>query len=1334
MDSSRKYDNPSPQVKANPFSRLFFWWLKSLFAYGRTHDLEVKDLYNALPEDHSAPLGDILEENWKNELKNAKEENRKPKLLQAIKKTFARSYYIYGIWILILSVFIRVAQPFVLGLLIAHFKPCSGSTSEEAYMYATAVVVLAWANAAISHHVNVGQLRVGMRVRIACSSLVYRKILRLSRCASNKTASGQVVNLLSNDVARFDTVGMFLHYIWVLPIQGALITYLVWRSVQVASLAGILLITIQTVPLQGYLSRWTSKLRMKIALRTDTRVRLMNEIVSGVQVIKMYAWEKPFEKLVSMARSYEVEVLTLTSYLRGFYLATMVFTERTTLFFTIMTYVLIGNEISADIAFSLAQYFNILQCTMAIFYPLAVSMLAESLVSIKRLQTFLSLEENVPSLQRHPSGDQKDAIITKNVTTSWTENSIANTLHRIDIRIESGTLCAIVGSVGSGKSSFLQLILGELPPTQGQIYVNGSVAYASQEPWLFGGSVRNNILFGQEYDKEKYREVTKVCALLKDFEQFPQGDKSIVGEKGASLSGGQRARVNLARAVYRNADIYLLDDPLSAVDTHVGKQLFDECINGYLKQKTRILVTHQIQYLKNADMIIVLDNGKVASQGSFEELQKNNTTFANLLNEDESEEKVKAVVHPPAERMVSEISNLNEDEDIEDEPKETDELMAKGGVSSMLYWQYFRAGGSTFMILMVIFTLILGQLASSGTDYWLSYWTKQEDRQLMEKPPENCTINNFPSNATIPILSSNDSELNSSNTPLTTLVIPKDLTAQASHFDTSMALWIYGGCITGSVVITILRSLLFFKLCMNASKGLHNTMFANILKAPMHFFDTNPSGRILNRFSKDMGAIDEILPRVMIESLQVYLVMSGILIQVVIINWWMIFAIIVMGFLYWLIQQIYVSSARDIKRLEGVTKSPVFSHVSASLSGLATIRSSGVEEMLRQEFDIHQNLNTAAYYLTIISSTAFGFWLDMVSLAFVSFVTYSFIFLNHGNTFAGDVGLAISQVLILCGMLQHGVRQMAEVISQMTSVERVLQFTKLEKEGPFESEPGQKPPAQWPSEGQIQFNHTYLRYVESEPPVLKDLNVVIKPGMKVGIVGRTGAGKSSLISALFRLAKVEGEIVLDNIDTKKIGLHDLRTKISIIPQVPVLFSATVRDNLDPFHKFEDAKLWLALDQVELKDSIASLDHLVNEGGTNFSAGQRQLVCLARALLRNNKVLVLDEATANVDPSTDALIQHTIRTEFKDCTVLTIAHRLNTIMDSDKVLVMDHGQIVEFDHPHLLLQNENGYFSRMLGEMGKNMAEELKTVAKEAFESVTQEIVPVHGSNGTIQKK
>lgn len=1375
MDSGKKKARPNPRTTANPVSVLFFWWLKDLFLKGSKNDLEIDDLYEALEDDVSEDVGDRLEIHWRNELaKVQRNEKLKPSLTRALINAFFREYILQGGLLAIQYLVLRVLQPLFLGSVIRYFSPDNETLSREAaYCYAAGLIVTCVLNLFCMHHYNVMTLQFGMRVRVACCSLIYRKILRLSKTALGQTTTGQMVNLMSNDVVRFDLIFLFLHFIWLTPIQVVVVTYFIWESVRWAAIIGVVGLFFQTIPVQSYMSKLTSTYRLKIAKKTDDRVRLMNEIISGIQVIKMYAWEKPFEKMVEIARSREIKYLKGASYLRGIYLAFMVFTERTSLYVTLVAYTLLGNTVTADRVFSLAQFFNLLQLTMAICYPQAVQLLAETKVSVQRIEDFLLLEEHTPKVNSSKNVDEKEKIGVniKNACARWVPGTISETITNITLEVRPGKLCAIVGPVGSGKTSLLHAILGELTLSSGSMHVSGEISYASQEPWLFVGSIRQNILFGQPYDARRYKEVVRVCALKRDFELFPYGDKTMVGERGVSLSGGQRARINMARAVYRQADIYLFDDPLSAVDTHVGKHLFEECLIGYLSNKTRILVTHQVQYLKDADLIVILNNGQIENKGTFNELAVNKSSFSDILSNSQEEAEETDDSAKSLKKQVSTSSAYSsgvEEEEEVDEPDENTEMMAKGTLNKSLYKDYFTAGSGSFLLSFMVFTLILGQIASSSADYWVSFWTNKEleKMQLMNADFEKGLLNasnpygNYESqigNKTLAeisgdlvfdsstgngsyaetetpadVFSNPDENLTTTlqsvteNVTMLSSVTPESVIVNSSfvkekHFDESMYytrdqyILIYTACIICCICFTILRSIMFFKVCMNSSQGLHDHMFNSILKGTMRFFDTNPSGRVLNRFSKDMGAIDEILPRAMLDSIQIFLVMFGILTMVVIVNYYLLIAIVIVGPVFYKIRVVYLATAQDIKRLEGITRSPVFSYLSASLNGLTTIRSSGAQTMVTREFDNFQDSHTSAWYLTIATNGAFGFWLDVVSVTFVSAVILSFFFLDSSIE-GGNVGLAISQALILTGMLQYGIRQTAEVVNQMTSVERVLQYNDIEKEPPFESQGDQKFPPRWPEHGAVQFANLSLRYAPTESPVLKDLQFTIQSGHKVGIVGRTGAGKSSLISALFRLAKLEGAIYIDDVNTQAIGIHDLRKKISIIPQEPVLFSASLRYNLDPFGEFPDVKLWDALEEVELKDCVESLDHTVNEGGSNFSAGQRQLICLARAILRNNKILVLDEATANVDPQTDSLIQVTIRTKFKDCTVLTIAHRLNTIMDSDRVLVMDSGTMVEYAHPFQLLKEQDGYFNKLVQETGKTMSEQLTRIAQQSYEN------------------
>ncbi|XP_065162760.1 probable multidrug resistance-associated protein lethal(2)03659 [Atheta coriaria] len=1287
MDTSKKFDNKSPELSSNFLSKLVFGWVLPFFRIGLKKNIELKDLYNSTKPDLSEQLGNALEINWEKELLRANRDKRKPSLWKALSATFFRQFAVWGLILFLQSIVFKLSHPIILAHLIKYFDPAKPYSEHEGWLLAFGVILVSLLNIICIHHANIGCLRIGMRCRIACCSLMYRKLLKLSKASLNQTATGQMINLMSNDVQRFEFFCSFLHYIWIMPIQAVVASYLMWDSVGWPAVVGVLTIAVQAIPLQGYLSKLQGSYRSEIAGRTDYRVKIMSEITSGIQIIKMYAWEKPFEKVVELARKLEIDIITKKSYILGYTTALMVFTERTSLYVTVLFYVLsTGNPLSGELVFSMAQFFNTIQLYMAILFPLGVVFASECQVSVRRIKEFLTLGENlrIIDVDEDIKGD-KGAIKVVKGRASWSPSPIIETLTNINFEIESGSLCAIVGSVGSGKSSLLQLLLRELPLNSGKLEVQGEVSYASQEPWLFVSTVRNNILFGQPFVKSRYKQVVRVCALETDFAQFPHGDKTLVGERGVSLSGGQRARINLARAVYRAADIYLFDDPLSAVDTHVGKQLFDECISRHLEGKTRILVTHQLQFLKTVDKIIIVNNGQIEKIGTYAELaEKELSHLKHTVPEEEAPgEDIKRT-----KRLMSvtshESSNVDEEED---EPEETQELMEKGSIPTSTYVDYFKSGANVCVLALLVFLILIAQMFCNSSDLWLKHWTNQEENVCADQLNEfNSTTEDGNSTDFVCFISDNPRYMNIN---------------------------IYTGLIVATVILTTVRSLFFYKVCMNASKSLHNQMFSNILQATMRFFDTNPSGRILNRFSKDIGAIDELLPRLMLDSIQIFMVMSGILVMVWIVSPIMIAPTLVLGGIFAWIRYIYMSSAQDIKRLEGVTKAPVFSHVSASLSGLTTIRSSGAQYLVAKEFDVLQDQHTSSFVLMIFASEAFGFYLDLLSVFFVAVVTLQFF--AYDTVMEGDVGLVISQSLILTGMLQYGMRQTTEVANNMTSVERVLQYTKLDKEGPFESTPAQKPHRDWPMKGEVKLKNLYLQYSTSDPPVLKNLNLEIPAGFKVGIVGRTGAGKSSMIAAVFRLAPIEGTVVIDDVDTKNIGLNDLRSNISIIPQEPVLFSTTVRHNLDPFDRCNDETLWKALEDVELKDAVQKLEQEVSESGSNFSAGQRQLICLARAIIRKNKVIIMDEATANVDHQTDALIQKTIRHNFQDCTVLTIAHRLNTIMDSDRVVVMDHGEIVEYAHPYELLQNKDGVFYAMLQQTGESMFANLLEIARESYE-------------------
>ncbi|KAF5283708.1 hypothetical protein FQR65_LT13743 [Abscondita terminalis] len=1303
----RKIKRKNPRENANPLSVMTFGYTLPTLFEGWKKELQISDVYETLTEHKSNILGDRLEFKWLKELEDAKKDGRKPSLRRALIKTFGLEFFFYGVIFSLSELCFKVSQPILLGQLVAYYLNDYNLPPNGLYWYAAGVVGCSLMGVLIKHPYLMAAEHLGMKMRIACCSLIYRKTLKLTYSSIRQKTPGQTINLLSNDVNRFDFGITYAHDLWVGPLQTFVITYFMYEEMGISAIFGIFILLL-FIPLQLLLGKKSATFRMQTALRTDERIHLMNEIISGIQVIKMYTWEKSFAKLVALARRYEIKSLRRTSYVRACLLSFSTFTTRLSLFFTVLAYVLLGSKIDAKKIFAVIGFYNVLRQSMTILFPFAISKVAELNVSINRLNQFL-LHEETQLWKQHNNRStygsinendfnlkctQKNAVYMQCGTAKWSDSSTVNTFTNLNIRIKSGSLVSVIGSIGSGKTSLLHAILRELPLLQGTLEINGIVSYASQEPWIFSGNVRQNIIFGQPLNPNRYGAVVKKCCLERDFSLFPHGDRTLVGERGVSLSGGQRARINLARAIYKEADIYLLDDPLSAVDAHVSKELFEKCIKGFLRNKTVILITHQLQYLKDVDHVIVLKNGKIKTQGSFQELQESGLNFAKLLKQDLQD--ADNVDHFSLKSSV--IASVRS----QDEPRQVEEQRSFGSVSRFVYTSYFKLGANTICIILLVLMFLLAQVFGSFVDYFLGYWTNLE-QLLNDKVYYNPKViqSNYANNITVYV-----SDNIGKNMVLDTNTI--------LFFSRINCIYIYTGIVFALIIVTLIRSFSFFTLCINASTRLHDNMFISVIHATMTFFNTNSSGRILNRFSKDIGSVDELLPNAIIQTAQIGLSVLGTVIVVIVANYWLIIPTLLSLFMYYGLQKFYLTSSRSIKRLEGIARSPVFAYINASTQGLTTIRAYGAQSILQKEFDNHQDLHSTVWYLFLSTSTAFGFWLDLICVIYIGFITISFLTVLD-NTFAGNIGLALTQAINLTSTLQWGTRQFAEMENQMISLERVLEYNDIEHEREL---PDKTPPESWPNKGEIIFSNLCLWHSSQDPLILKDLNFTIKSNEKIGIVGRTGAGKSSIIAALFQLTKTEGSIIIDGIDIKTLKLQDLRSKISIIPQEPVLFSGTIRNNIDPFDEYDDEVLWKALEEVELKEMVgglvASLDSVMSEGGSNFSVGQRQLVCLARAIIRNNKILILDEATANVDPQTDALIQKTIRRKFVNCTVLTIAHRLHTVMDSDKIMVMDNGRLLEFDHPYVLLQNKNSVFYNLVQQSGNSMAGLLRNTAEENF--------------------
>nr|XP_057938958.1 ATP-binding cassette sub-family C member 4-like isoform X2 [Doryrhamphus excisus] len=1273
------------------------YWLNPLFRIGYKRRLEEDDMYKVLPEDASDRLGDELQWYWNQEVKMAANDMRQPKLTRVLIRCYWRAYVVIGVYIFI-EEGIKVLQSWLLGKLIEYFEnpdATSPAAVYEAYSYA-AGISLSTIWVAVLHHLYFYHVqRAGMKIRVAMCHMIYRKALSLNNAALTKTTTGQIVNLLSNDVNRFDEVTLYLHFLWVAPLQAAMVIPLLMYWIGPSCLAGMAVFLV-LIPVQTAFGRLFSTLRAKTAVLTDNRIRTMNEVITGIRVIKLCGWEKPFAALVDEVRRMEISTIMKSSYLRGLNMASFFVASKLIIFITVCVYVLTGNQLSSSTVFMAASLYGAIRLTITLFFPFAIEKVSESLISIRRIKNFLLLDEVAPQHLGLPVAEKKDCMLKiQDLICYWDKIQEAPTLQNVSFTVRPGQLLAVIGPVGSGKSSLLSAILGELSQESGVIKVKGDLTYTSQQPWLLPGTIQSNILFGKALNCQKYNRVLRACALKRDMELLPGGDLTPVGDRGANLSGGQKARISLARAVYQDADIYLLDDPLSAVDAEVGKHIFEECICGLLRNKPCVLITHQLHYLKAAHQIIVLKEGQMAASGTYSELQNSGLDFSSLLKEEESPEERRSATPTPgntrtlSDNSISSLSSshysLMEEEPLALAAQPTDEeRRSQGNIGLQMYTKYFRAGANFMALFLLIILNALAHVAFVLQDWWLACWSSKQQQQQQQQQKQQYVHITQHLNSSLP-----------------------------AEPDLDLYLSVYAGLTATSVLFGFVRSLVFFNILVKSAQTLHNRMFDAILRTPVHFFEINPIGRILNRFSKDIGYLDSLLPWTFVDFTQVFLQVIGVIVVSSIIIPWILVPFVPLLAVFLCLRRYFLQTSRDIKRLEATTRSPVFSHLSSSLQGLSTIRAFKVQERFQKMFDDYQDLHSEAWFLFLTTSRWLAVRLDGICSIFVAITAFGCLYFRDEMD-PGAVGLALSYAVTLTGMFQWGVRQSAEIENMMTSVERVVEYTELKSEAAWETDT--MPPPDWPKRGFITFDSVNFSYSADDPLVLKNLTLVFTSTEKVGIVGRTGAGKSSLMSALFRLAEPEGRIVIDGFRTSDIGLHTLRQRMSIIPQDPVLFTGTMRKNLDPFRQHTDEDLWNALQEVQLKAAVEELpnklDTMLTESGSNFSMGQRQLVCLARAILRKNRILVIDEATANVDPRTDSLIQQTIRDKFQDCTVLTIAHRLNTIIDCDRILVLDAGKIQEYDEPYTLLQNKEGLFYQMVQQTGPAEAASLLHTAKQ----------------------
>uniref|UniRef100_A0A8C4VG24 ABC-type glutathione-S-conjugate transporter n=1 Tax=Falco tinnunculus TaxID=100819 RepID=A0A8C4VG24_FALTI len=1064
--------------------------------------------------------------------------------------------------------------------LFLEFIEDQEAPSWHGYFYAFAMFLLACLQTLFEQRYMYMCLVLGLRLKTAVTGLVYRKV-------SLKTATvGEIVNLVSVDVQKLMDLIIYFNGTWLAPIRIIICFVFLWQLLGPSALASIA-VFLFLLPLNFVITKKRSQFQETQMTHKDERAKLINAVLSNIKVIKLHGWEKTFMEKVIGIRKQELQALKKSQIL---------FSASLIAFVMFAVYTLVDNThvLDAQKAFVSLTLINILN-TAHSFLPFSIN----AAVQVNcRLHSFFFVQAS---------------ITIRNGTFCWSKET-SPCLRSIDLTVPQGSLLAVVGQVGAGKSSLLSALLGELEKTDGCMTMRDTAAYVPQQAWIQNASVEDNILFGKEMDETWFNRVIDACALQPDLESFPAGQKSEIGEKGINISGGQKQRVNLARAVYQKASIYLLDDPLSAVDAHVGQHIFEHVLgpNGLLKDKTRVLVTHTINILPQVDNIVFLVDGMISETGSYEKLLQKNEAFAEFLHS-----------HVAAEEK------------------------AGTGLPA-----YLKATGLP-LCAYIILLFTCQQAVSFSRGYWLSVWT--------DDPVYNGT---------------------------------------QQHSELRVGVFGALGVVQGLFNLFVSTAAVLLGGVL-ASHKLFLQLLRNVARSPMVFFEQTPIGNLLNRFSKEMDAIDSVIPDKLKSLLGFLFNLLEIYIVIIVATPKAAMAIVPLTVLYAAFQHFYVSTSCQLRRVEAASRSPIYSHIAETFQGSSVIRAYKDQERFISKNNFLVDQNQRICFPGAVADRWLATNLEFLGNGIVLFAAL-FVAMGRTHLSPGTAGFSISYALQITGVLNWMVRSWTEIENNIVSVERVREYWRTPKEAPW-TQNGKLQDQVWLTEGRIEFRNYSLRYRPNLELALKHINLTINGQEKIGITGRTGAGKSTLAVGLLRLVEAaEGAILIDGLDIAQLGLHDLRTKITVIPQDPVLFSGSLRMNLDPLNQYTDADIWTALELTQLKSFVADLpdqlEYQCADQGENLSTGQKQLVCLARAVLRKAKILILDEATAAIDLETDLQIQSTLRTQFKDSTVLTIAHRINTIMDCDRILVLEDGRIAEFDTlEHLIAQK--GLFYSLMEESG-----------------------------------
>ncbi|XP_064175318.1 cystic fibrosis transmembrane conductance regulator-like [Anguilla rostrata] len=1431
----------SPVEDANFLSRYFFCWTSPILRKGYKQKLELSDIYKAPSFDTADNLSERLEREWDRELASTK---KRPRLFRALARCFFWPFAFYGV-LLYFGEASKTVQPQLLGRIIASFDPFHAPERSQGFYLALGLCLLFTARFLLLQPAIFGLHHLGMQIRIALFSLIYKKTLKLSSRVLDNISTGQLVSLMSAHLNKLDESLGLAHFVWITPLQCILCVGLIWELIEASGFCTLAALTLLAI-MQACLSQKMGPYRTKRAKLISKRLALTSEIVENIQSVKAYGWEEIMETIIKNIRQDEMTLTRKIGSLRYFYSAAYFYSAFIVIIAAIVPFALSKGIILRRI-FTTLSYCMVLRMTLTRQFPNSIQMWYDTVGLINKIEEYLTKEEykvleysltttevelmNVTASWDEGIGELFEKIKQENKNSGhpngdaglfFTNLYVTPVLKNISLHLEKGQMLAVAGSTGSGKSSLLMMILGELVPSEGKVKHSGRISFSPQTSWIMPGSIRDNILFGLTYDEYRYTSVINACQLEEDLALLPAKDKTPLMEGGVTLSSGQRARIGLARAVYKDADLYLLDSPFTHLDIVTEKEIFNRCLCKLMAAKTRVVVTSKLEHLKRADKILLLHNGMCYFYGTFAQLQSKRPDFSSLLlglgsydsiaaerrgsvltetlrrvSVDETagsradapgdgpdKRRPSLVLNPTSAAAAAAASRrfsharLPEDEEDEEaaenrfsvvpEDEQVEEVLPRGNVyahahtlsrqrrQSVLAFitnaqdqkrrdqnqQAFRRRLSAKPQSELASELdVYARRLSNDSVYDISEEVEEEDMEECFADERENVFETTSWSTYFRYVSTNRNLVFTLIFIAVVFVIEvagsvigiflitdkiwreedesthPNMSSQGTHYAVIVTptsayyiIYIYVATSESVLALGFFRGLPLVHTLLTVSKKLHEQMLSAVLRAPMAVLNTMKSGRIMNRFTKDMATIDDMLPLILFDLVQLTLIVLGAIFVVSIMRPYIFIAAIPLTIVFVILRKYFLRTAQQLRQLEAEARSPIFSHLILSLRGLWTIRAFGRQSYFETLFHKALNTHTATWHLYLSTLRWFLFRIDILFVLF--FTATAFIAVGTNRDKPGEIGIIIVLAMLILGTFQWAVVTSITADGLMRSVERVFKFIDLPSEEAGPAGRGkdkdlviENPHVHdaWPSRGQMEVRDLTAKYTEAGRAVLQKLSFSVEGGQTVGVLGRTGSGKSTLLAALLRLASTDGEISIDGVSWSSVPLQTWRKAFGVVPQKIFILTGSFRMNLDPYLKHSDEELWRVAEEVGLKSVIEQfpdkLDFQLEDGGYVLSNGHKQLVCLARSVLSKARILLLDEPSAHLDPITLQVLRKTLKHSFSDCTVMLSEHHVEPLLECQSFLMIEGSSLKTYDSIQKLM-NETSHLKQAMSSLDR----------------------------------